>query len=174
MNHPHCSPSELRHPEEESMPPTISSSHKPLPSRHLVNWRHHHRSIWTWKAQRIFHQHHHCLHHVPARHPLRVEDPRGKWWSRQLIISFHGELIPSLATPKGNLKRHQYCLTSTQQTQEQSSEEDTLETSNWHKYLGKLGTCESQVLIRAIHSAIQKEMFRSSGCSSGSAGLRVP
>lgn len=74
----------------------------------------------------------------------------------RLIISFHGELIPSLATPKGNLKRHHYCLDI--QTQEQSSEEDTLETSRWRKYLGRPGTCKSQVLIRAIHSAVEEEM----------------
>ena len=49
-------------------------------------------------------------------------------------------------------------LTSRQQTQAQSSEEDTLETSNWCKCLGKPGTCKSQVLIRAIHSAVEEEM----------------
>ena len=83
-------------------------------------------------------------------------------------------LYPLLPLQRAILNDITTALTSRQQTQEQSSEEDTLETSNWHKYLGKLGTCESQVLIRAIHSAIQKEMFRSSGCSSGSAGSRVP
>ena len=65
-------------------------------------------------------------------------------------------------------------LTSRQQTQAQSSEEDTLETCNWCKCLGKSGTCKSQVLIHAIHSAIKKEMVRSISCSSGPAGSRVP
>ena len=136
------------------MPPTISSSHKPLPSGHLVNWQHHHRPIWTWRAQGIFHQHHRRLRHVPTRHPLPEEHPLGKWWSRWLIINSSGELIPSFATPKGNLKRHHYCPDI------QTADPGTI---LWRRYPGNLqlaqpGTCKSQVLICAIHYAIEEEM----------------
>ena len=106
------------------------------------------------RAQRIFHQHHRRLRHVPTRHPLPVEDPHGKWWSRRLIINFNGELIPSLATPKGNLKRHHYC------PDVQTADPGTI---LWRRYPGNLqlahpGTCKSQVLICAIHYAIEEEM----------------
>ena len=154
MNHPHHSPSELRLLEEESMPPTIKFFDKPLPSRHLANWWYHHRPIWTWRAQRIFHQHHRLLRHVPTRHPLPEEDLRGKWWSRRLIINSGGELIPSLATPKSNLKQHHYCPDI------QIADPGTI---LWRRYPGNLqlaqpGTCKSQVLICAIHHAIEEEM----------------
>ena len=133
MNHPHHSPSELRLPEEESMPPTIKFFAQAIalqtpgelatPSQTSLNMKAGHKEFFINTI----------VAYVMSLHDIlylwRIRMVNGEVGDLSSISTVN--LYPLSPLQRAILNDITTALTSRQQTQAQFSEEDTLEISNW-------------------------------------------
>ena len=163
MHHPHRSPNELRHPEEESIPKSIqfvSQAVALLPetwqSSHTISQEFEHEGHKEYFVRTIV-AYVSSLHDVLYLWRIRVvtgdvSDVSAFSIDRLYPLSSHQRSI--LADITG-------ALTSHREQQENSTDRQDEQSSSWRLYrvlLGKPGTGKSQVLIRAIHHAVENEM----------------
>ena len=163
MHHPHRSPDELRHPEEESMPKSIqffSQAVALLPA--------------TWQSpdsisQQFEHEgHKEYFVRTIVAYVSSLHDVLHLWRIRVVtgdvsdLSAFSiDRLYPLSSNQRSILANITAALTSHRDQQENGGDDQDQQSSSWRMFrvlLGKPGTRKSQVLIRAIHFAVENEM----------------